>query len=1001
MKKIKRSLLISAVGCALYFMSPQTFAQSYWQQKVDYVIQVKLDDKAHTLSAFETIQYTNNSPNQLDSLMFHLWPNAYKNGKTALAKQLYNDGEQLLQFGKEEDKGFIDSLDFQINGAKINWKFDQKNPDIAVLYLPNKLASGGKITISTPFKVKIPSGEISRLGHIGQSYQITQWFPKPAVYDKNGWNAIPYLNQGEFYSEYGTFDVSITLPANYVVGATGDLQTASEIEFLNKKADETSGQLGKYTTSKSATNVDPESSTEWKTIRYTQKDVHDFAWFADKKYLVLKGEVELPASKRKVTTWAMFTPKNAYLWKKAIEYINDGTYFYSLWNGDYPYNQVTAVDGTISAGGGMEYPNVTVIGNTSSAAELEIVIVHEVGHNWFYGILGSNERVHGWMDEGMNTLNELRYMYTKYPNNTNMTDMVRGELFHLEGKSHYDLSEISFISMAKIGEDQPIETHSADFTSANYGAVMYMKTGLVFNYLKAYLGDELFDKCMHAYFETWKFKHPQPEDMKSVLERESGKDLSWLFGDLIQTTDHVDFKIGHVKSKNGATELTVKNKGQVNGPVQVTAFKENKEVFNTWVFPNENNKVTIPSEVDAVVLDNGHRIPEMNKNNNRWHKDGLFGHAEPLKVEFMLGDHESDKNNVFWTPAFGANAFDRFMLGVSVHNIGIPTNNFQYLVAPMYSFGRKNVSGIAEFSYGFYPKSILKTSRFGLSVKSFKLDEGIRPNDAYYVVAQPYWTAKLGNRKAASPSSQSVKIQGLYRLDKFGPSQQELVGGFGTYDYSFDRPDHQVKFQLRADYLANAVNGDNLSRGMSEMCYRYRYLKDKKKRFVELRVFAGTTFNFDMYNSGDPLNYTMALSGSNGLQDVFVEDYFFNRSGTSGFFGNQRLDNQGGFKNTSDFGSTIGWMTSANFYSQLPVGPSFLGVYANYGFFQTGLTKDVLSAYEAGLAIRAKKFFGVYFPLVMSKELNDSYGGAKYGEKIRLTLQFNIANKPLSLSGIL
>ena len=165
----------------------------------------------------------------------------------------------------------------------------------------------------------------------------------------------------------------------------------------------------------------------------------------------------------------MFTPRNKGLWSKSIEYINDATFYYSKWNGDYPYNQVTAVDGTISAGGGMEYPNVTVIGNSSSPMELEVVIVHEVGHNWFYGQLGSNERVHGWMDEGMNTLNEIRYVQTKYPNNTALSDMVLNGRFHLNDLDHHDMADISYRAIAGIGEDQPIETHSARFTSANYG----------------------------------------------------------------------------------------------------------------------------------------------------------------------------------------------------------------------------------------------------------------------------------------------------------------------------------------------------------------------------------------------------------------------------------------------------------------------------------------------------------------------------------------------------
>ena len=396
---------------ALFAFSPIVFGQnSYWQQEVNYTINVKLNDSENSLSAFESIEYINHSPNQLNEIYMHLWANAYQDGNSELGKQLYNSGEEFLTFASENERGKVDSLDFKINGSSVKWEFVANTKDICKLILKTPLNPGESLLITTPFKVKLPSGKISRMGHIEQSYQITQWYPKPAVFDKNGWHWMPYLNQGEFYSEYGSFDVSITLPKNYVVGATGDLQTTAEIQFLNDLAQKTSEKIKNegYSSSKKDKTGFPTSSNELKTIRYTQSKVHDFAWFADKRFDVLKGEVELPNSKRKVTTWAMYVPQNGNLWKNAIEYINDATYYYSKWNGDYPYNQVTAVDGTISAGGGMEYPNVTVIGNSSNAMELEIVIVHEVGHNWFYGILGSNERDHGWMDEGMNTLNEMR-----------------------------------------------------------------------------------------------------------------------------------------------------------------------------------------------------------------------------------------------------------------------------------------------------------------------------------------------------------------------------------------------------------------------------------------------------------------------------------------------------------------------------------------------------------------------------------------------------------------
>ncbi|MCE2743359.1 MAG: M1 family metallopeptidase, partial [Fluviicola sp.] len=607
----------------LFFLTLITFitfsatSQSYWQQEVNYKIEVKLDDSKHELTAFEEFEYINNSPNQLDFLYIHLWPNAYQNEKTALGKQQWNSGETLLKYGDDSLKGNISGLDFKINGEAVKWELDSKNIDICKLMLKTPLLPGQRLTVSTPFKVKIPTGEISRLGHVGQSYQITQWYPKPAVYDKNGWNPIPYLNQGEFYSEFGSFDVSITLPKNYVLGATGDCQTPSEIDFLTDLALKTRLKFenGELNEGRKANMNFPASSSEYKTIRYTQSKVHDFAWFADKRYEVLKGEVELPASKRKVTSWAMFTPRNAEVWKNAIEYINDGTYYYSLWNGDYPYNNVTAVDGTISAGGGMEYPTITVIGNTGNKEELEVVIVHEVGHNWFYGILGSNERVHGWMDEGMNTLNEVRYVQTKYPENTRFSDMILNGKFHLDNLDHHDLSDISYRFTAVMGEDQPIETHSADFTGANYGSIMYMKTGLVMFYLKDYLGEELFGKCQHAYFEEWKFKHPQPEDMRASFEKTSGKDLSWLFKDLIQTTNHIDYKIVNVKKVENGTEVKVKNKGQVNGPIEVSAYEKGVLVEKTYAEPGENYRTVHfkSTSIDEVRIDSDKNIPEISR----------------------------------------------------------------------------------------------------------------------------------------------------------------------------------------------------------------------------------------------------------------------------------------------------------------------------------------------------------------------------------------------------
>lgn len=982
----------------LIFLLPfLSFGQEYFQQKVNYTINVRLDDAKHELFGSEEFEYINNSPDELDKIMIHLWPNAYSSGHTALANQQYHQNDEELRLGSDELKGYIDSLDFKVDGASVKWFFDEDHPDICTVQLPTPLKSGERVTISTPFRVKIPSGSISRLGHIGQSYQITQWYPKPAVYDKNGWHAMPYLNQGEFYSEYGSFDVSITLPENYVVGATGDLQTESEVEFMNALAEKTAAELSKES-GRETNNKFPKSSDKLKTIRYTQSNVHDFAWFADKRYWVLKGNVELPHSKRNVTSWALFTPNNWKLWKNAIEYINDGTYYYSKWNGDYPYNQVTAVDGTISAGGGMEYPNVTVIGNSSNAMQLEIVIVHEVGHNWFYGQLGSNERDHGWMDEGMNTLNEMRYIQTKYPDNTNLSDMLFSGRMHFDHLDHHDSGDISYRAFAWLGEDQPVETKSAEFSPMNYGVIMYQKTGLLFFYLKDYLGEELFDQCAMEYYKAWEFKHPSPADMRASFEKTSGKDLGWLFDDLINTTHHVDYKLVRAKKTVDGLSVIVKNVGQVDGPAEINLVKDDQVIATRWLDPfGKKNSVYFPGEYDfdLIAIDYSKDIPDMDRSNNYIRSKGLFKKIEKPKFEFLAGDNEPDRTNIFWTPAIGANIYDKLMLGVAVHNYGIVPGRWNYFVAPMYSFGRRMVSGVAEFSYVTQPKNLFKQSRIGLSVKSFKHDHA---DQSYFLSISPSWKVMLGSRdQKAVNYKQSLLVQGIYRQDQLSLFNFQHAGAFVQYDFNFKLPDHQIDFMLRNDYFSSVRGNTGMARVRTSAKYKFRYLRKHQDRWIELRGFYGnqyyrdhpTALSFPGFFGG--YQWAMSLSGTDGQQDLFTEDYYFGRNEISGIWSQQRSENMGGFRSTSYYGTTDHWMLTGNMWIQFPYIPKIFGAFVDAGVFSNGVSES--TAINVGLGMRLGNVFGLYFPLWMSKELNDSFGNSQYTDKIRFTLNINIANK--------
>src|SRR6056297_4096446 len=320
--------IIPWIATAILLLTPGILnAQEYFQQEVDYTIQVELDDKIHFLRGVEEIEYTNNAPEALTEIYLHLPPNAYKNNQTYLAKeQFQREGKHYL-FSVYSQSGFIDSLNFTVNNKEVKWDYHKKHIDICRLTLNEPLKAGETITIKTPFRVKIPLAVTSRLGHVDQSYKISKWFPRPAVYNAEGWHISPYRDLGKSYSEYGSFDVSITLPENYIVAAPGQLMTKSEKKRLN--------QIEKQTRQKLGFNADdmtiPESSRDFKTIRYKIDSIPDFVWFTDKRYHVLTNEVSLPNSKKTVTTRTFFTNEQADLWQNANKYISQALQDYSDW----------------------------------------------------------------------------------------------------------------------------------------------------------------------------------------------------------------------------------------------------------------------------------------------------------------------------------------------------------------------------------------------------------------------------------------------------------------------------------------------------------------------------------------------------------------------------------------------------------------------------------------------------------------------------------------------
>ena len=511
-------------------VSAVSFGQkgNYFQQKANYFIQVQLDDILNSLDGYEKLIYTNNSPDTLHFIWFHLWPNAYKDETTAFGEQLLRNGRTDFYFSNDENRGYISHLSFKVDDVKADTQHHPKYVDAVKVILPQPLAPGSSAIITTPFHVKLPYN-FSRGGHIAQNYQITQWYPKPAVYDNKGWHPIPYLDQGEFYSEFGKYDVQITLPENYLVAASGILQDAAEKSKLLAIAQTNPESQSNYTYFIKRINqknakipsqkelLAPRSKAANKTLHYTIDNAHDFAWFASKQFIVQHDTVQLQS--KMVDVYAFYPPWSANHWDSSIAFAKSGLRYYDKHVGSYPYSTATVVSGPQAIGsGGMEYPSITLITTQDGGEELDATIAHELGHNWFYGALASNERDHAWMDEGMNSFYESCYRKEKYKRN--FTEEIESSIIK---------------NLENIHKDQPIDITSDYFTMTNYGLFVYVKTAAWMRQLRKKLGSSIFEKSMKDYYNQWQFRHPYPENFKQSIEASSHQNIDSLFS-LLSTT---------------------------------------------------------------------------------------------------------------------------------------------------------------------------------------------------------------------------------------------------------------------------------------------------------------------------------------------------------------------------------------------------------------------------------------------------------------------------------
>jgi hypothetical protein len=910
-------------------------SQKYFQQKADYAISVTLNDRNNTLHGEAKINYVNHSPDTLHEIWFHLWPNAYRDRSTAMARQMRDNGSADFHFVKTEDRGRIDSLKFSVDGSETFWSFDQDNIDLARVRIPGGVYPGDSVLISTPFLVKIPVDGISRLGHYNQNFHITQWYPKPAVYDRNGWQAFPYLDHGEFYSEYGSFDVSITLPANYLVAATGF--TKAHLDVCRDVARMSGRDISEHQVKI------PASSAEMRTWNFSTDQVHDFAWFASKTYSVRPSAVRLPSGKE-VLTAVFYAPEYCYECDKAIAFVDTAIQRYTGMIGEYPYNAALVVYS--GDGGGMEYPGVTRIGPSSDPEFLRETTYHELCHNWFYAAIGSNERKNAWMDEGMTTYFTHLLMEEQLPGQSLLQrylSMDKPRIAKLHKTPAELLFYFSFLFASSRDLDLPASLSAEQYSRSNYYNMTYMKAAMAFRLLHHTLGDSLFYAGVRSYYYEWNGRHPGPADMQQSFEKTCRCDLSWLFAGVISSREKSDYALRSVKKatkEDSVYSIIVKNKNRLPLPYELTLYSEGTDTV-ILTSPGHTGQDTLytTKKFKRLVIDQQLLLPEQQRSNNSMRAKGIL---KKLKIPLFapLWSLPADtRERILFLPAAGWNSSDGLMAGITFYSDPVFPKRLDYVLMPLYATATKSLSGFGEAGFSFHSDSRwLRTirvygqyRRYGIHdapvLKMRKAETGLEFN----------FRRRDNSRYAALIRLRNAWIQKdeLQYLYSHQSMQREAVLIPLQYRLGELMMQFRVEGPVNPSVITLRIRESNYFMNLSlDAATRLSYAR--KNKGFSARIFAGGF----IYSNNAPFDARFRLSAPAAFQDYFFDGVYPGRGSYSGFFSQQMTFSDGGFSLYTAYGQSWKWLTTLNlkasFPGRIPLDAALnLGTFAEAGKIQS------------------------------------------------------------------
>ncbi len=842
-------VLVSLFLSVLSLNASTNHHDNYFQQYVKYDIDVVLNIDSNILEANEHLLYVNHSPDTLSELYFHLYMNKYR--RHSLAFPDY-----------PEDRGWIKIISaFENDSVKSRYSIDHTlmQLDLATSVLP-----GDSVTLAFQFEVKLPPAA-GRYGYQGLHYDVGNWFVTPVVYDRAGWHLHQHLDN-EFYQEWGDFDVTIRVPQDFRVGATGNLQNADEVLPLLETA-----------------------APEWLRADYSDtvlipwefkaENVHDFAWTTDPTYELLQAEWD------GIILNILVMDYNVESWRPVTEWGPLALKFLCENYGRYPYDQMTIADTYITAGG-IEYPQLVMINDFINAdyepGEFRAVIIHEMAHNWFYGLLANNQLEHEWLDEGFTSFAEIKAMEAIFGVEGNMNPGDRGWLFEKFGYDRDNRTDQAY-SVLRLSKrnlvDDPIDLH-ADYLGREGYYLQYSKMANVLFMLEYTLGDSLFNLGMMNYFNTWSFRHPYPDDFISVMEKTSDRDLDWFFDQWLRTNRKLDYAVngfdtGKTLTDSGTvfeTDIHFKRNENIFMPLNFSVyFDDSTEIkyhipldkyspfpgrvnLPYWHFSQSQHSVRIrhTDPVDYIAIDPEIKLLDENRLNNN---SGLF---PPMEWHFMKAQAMSPPlQKYIWEtwPLIFYNDIDKLKLGANLKGSYL---NIDHRIN--FNFWYKTKTNRLDFDFDYVTPISWLGKMSEIEMRLFTLDGRQGGN-----IGIAHQLPRSGRRDIVMRLglANHLMFDDEYLMNIWGRGNVNSVYFSWDYATSYGGWNPKQNFSLN---FHTSIMGSAYQYSQIYFTGQHKFWKRSSDFEFDVRLFAG-------YGENDvPPQYLFYLSGDNSwgeFQDIF------------------------------------------------------------------------------------------------------------------------------------